>query len=130
MDGKLYMLCVSSCIASSISTNTVHNFSVLLLHPWRTGGSLVEMVIVPCLWMVTPSSAGLKTVMYPSSDILFTLRRDFFSPGSTSSSCAASNSLSKESFVLFDVCSCLLSGRNTVLKDAHSMGKFKSLLMK
>ncbi len=64
MDGNLYMLCVSSClIASSVSANTVKKIAVLLLHPWRTGGSLVVMVIIPFLWMVTPSLPRWKTVV-------------------------------------------------------------------
>ncbi len=102
MDGKLYTLCISlGLIALSISTDTFHNFAVLLLHPWRMGGLLVVMAIVPSLWMVPPSLFRWKTIVYPASDVLFTLRRDCFCPGSTSTSYAAFDSWSKGSLVFF-----------------------------
>ena len=68
IDGRMYTLFVSSfgCLCLVV---TVHNFASLLLCPLRTGGSLVMIVIVPGLWIVTPSSPGWKTVVYPSCDV-------------------------------------------------------------
>ena len=58
------------------------------------------------------------------------LRRDFLSPGRLSAFLAASDSCLNESLVPVDVLSWLLSGRNTVLLDAHSTSKYNSSLMK
>ncbi len=44
------------------------------------------MVSVPGLWTVTPFLPGWKIVVYPSSDHLFMLARDFLSSGSSSAS--------------------------------------------
>ena len=91
---------------------------------------MVVMVSVPGLWTVTPFLPGWKTVVYPSSDHLFTLARDFFSPGSTSASRAVLDSCSKGSKVLFAIISFVSSGRYTSLFDGPVFGKFSSRLMK
>ena len=88
------------------------------------------MVIVPSLWIVTPSSPGWNIVVFPSSNILLTLRRDRFSPGNTSASLTALVSVSNGSLVRQDVLSLALFGRYTSLLDTPSVGKFKSLLIK
>ena len=125
---------------------TVHNFAPFALHPWRTGGSLVVMVRVPSLWIVTPWLPGQKIVVYPFSEILFTLMSDFLSPGSISAlfmlmsdflspgsisaSLAFESNWSNGSWVLLDDCSFEPSGRNTSICDGPVFGRFKSLLMK
>ncbi len=80
--------------------------------------------------MLTPHLPGWNIVVYPSSDILFTLNRDCLSPGNKSASLAASNNCLNGSLVLCDVFSFELSGRNISLLDTQSFGKSSSLLMK
>ncbi len=80
--------------------------------------------------MLTPSSPGWNIVVYPSSAILFTLRRDCLSPGNISPSLAASNNCSNGSLALCDVLSFELAGRITSLLDTPSASKSRSLLMK
>jgi hypothetical protein len=80
--------------------------------------------------MLTPSLLGWNIVVYPSSDILFTLRRDCLSPGNASASLAASHNCLNGSLVLLDVLSFELSGRNTYLLDNPSDGRSRSSLMK
>ena len=53
IEGRSYTVLTCSIFSSS-SADTVHNFSPFALHPWRTGGSVVVMVIVSDLCTVTP----------------------------------------------------------------------------
>ena len=86
-EGRSYTLLTCSFVGV-LSANTVHNISPFSLHPWRTGGSDVVMVIVPGLWIVAPRSPGWKTVVYPSLAILFTLINGVFRPGRMSAALA------------------------------------------
>ena len=130
INGKLYTLFTSSLFSDLSEADIVQSFSAFGFLPLSTGGSLVVMVIVPSLWILTLSSPGWNIVVYPSSDILLTLRRDPFSPGNTSASLAALVSVSNGSLVRQNVLRLALFGRYTSLLNALSVGKFKSLLMK
>ena len=88
------------------------------------------MVSVPGLWTVTPFLPVWKIVVYPSSDYLFMLARNFLSSESTSASCAVLDSCSKGSRGLFAVISFMSSGRYTSMFDGPVFGKFSSGLMK
>ncbi len=88
------------------------------------------MVSVSGLCTVTPFSPGWIFVVYPSSDYLLTLARDFFSPGSTSASRAAIVICSKGSSVFVVVVRVEPSGRYTSSFDFPMFGKFILLLMK
>ncbi len=77
IDCNVYILFASSLIWLFCFADTIHSFSWLLLHPWRTGGLLVVMVSVPFLWIHTPSSPEWNIVVYPSSDIFYTYERLF-----------------------------------------------------
>ncbi len=76
VEGKLYTFATPLCSGSISCVYIVHSFAPLFLHPWSTGGLLIVMVSVPSLWIVTPLLPDLKTVVYPFSAILFTLKSD------------------------------------------------------
>ncbi len=98
IDGRSYALFACSLFVSS--ADTLHNFASFDLHPWRLGGSVIVMEIVPGLWTVTPFSPGWKTVVYPSLAILLTLTSGVLSPGRMSASLALLVDCSKGSLVL------------------------------
>ncbi len=58
IDGKLYTLFTSSLITWLSGVDIVHNFASFDFPHVRTGGSLVVILMVPSLWIVTPSSLG------------------------------------------------------------------------
>jgi hypothetical protein len=64
------------------------------------GGLVIDIMIVPGLWIVTPVSPEWNTVVYPSLANLFTLMRGVLSPGNMSASHALLVNCSKGSSVL------------------------------
>jgi hypothetical protein len=129
MDGKLDTFAASSHLMLGVCIVTVHKFAPFLLHPWSMGGLDVIIVSVPFLWIITPSLPGLNIVVYPFSAILFTLKSDFFSPGSMLASLAFVDSCRNGSCVVLVACNVELSGRYTLLWERPVLGKFKSSLM-
>jgi len=86
-------------------------------HPWSSAGSDVSMVIVPSLWIVTPSSLGWKTVVYPSSATFPTLNNDFCRLGSTSTLVAGVGRVGHGSTAFWEPLMKLPSGNHTCLFD-------------
>jgi hypothetical protein len=99
IDGRSYALFAHSFLVLFFA-DTEHNFAPCDVHPWRIGGSVIAIVIMPGLWIVTPVSPGWNTVVYPSLANLFTLVRGVLSPGKMSASLALLVNCSKGSLVL------------------------------
>ncbi len=115
INGKLYTLFTSSLFSDLSEADIIQSFAAFDFLPLSTGGSLVVMMIVPSLWIVTPSSPGWNIVVYPSSSILLTHRRDCFSPVNATASLAVLVGVSNGSLVCRDVLSLALFGRYTSL---------------
>jgi hypothetical protein len=73
---------------------------------------------------------GQKIVVYPFSDILFTLNSDFVSPGSMLASLTSGDNCSNGGCVLLVACNVESSGTYTVIWAVPVFGKFDSSLMK
>ena len=122
IEGRSYTLFALSFFVLS-TADIIHNFAPFDLHPWRTGGSVVVIEMVPCLCTVTPSSLGWNIVVYPSSDILLMLTSGVFSPGRMSASLAFWLSCLSGSSVRYVACSLVLPGKYTSLFDFPFFGK-------
>ena len=109
--------------------------NVLLLSPytfgpWSMVGLLVVMVRVLGLWIMTTWWPGQKKILvYPLSDILFTLMSNCLMPGKLSASLALWSMFSNVSFVLPVDCSFIPFDRSTSMSDGPVLDKFMSLLM-